>query len=154
MDLLQELRTLTQRLDEAHLEYALCGGLAMAIYALPRATLDIDLLVPSEALGPVKAVAQSLGFTFVANPMEFHGGQVQIHRVTKLDPGTNEALVLDLLVVSPATLSAWEARRVLDWAGGRLAVLSPGGLIALKRLRGSGQDLDDIAYLQGLEDEA
>jgi hypothetical protein len=154
VDLLQELKALTLSLDEAGLDHALCGGLALAVYALPRATLDIDLLIPSETLDRVKAVAASLGFTFPANPMEFQGGQVQIHRLTKLDQASGQPLVLDLLLVTPATKPAWETRRFLDWDGGRLTVLSPSGLIALKSLRASGQDLDDIAYLRGLDDEA
>lgn len=40
MDLFDELKKLIARLTEEKIEYALCGGLAMAVYALPRATLD------------------------------------------------------------------------------------------------------------------
>jgi hypothetical protein len=36
MDILDELKTLINRLKEENIEYALCGGMAMAIYALPR----------------------------------------------------------------------------------------------------------------------
>jgi len=45
MDLLEELKKITQNLDKAGIDYALCGGLAIAIYARPRATLDIDIMV-------------------------------------------------------------------------------------------------------------
>ncbi len=45
MDILGELKELIVKLKQEKIEYALCGGLAMAIYALPRATLDIDLLI-------------------------------------------------------------------------------------------------------------
>jgi hypothetical protein len=44
MDILDELKTITADLDNEEIDYALCGGLAMAIYDLPRATLDIDYL--------------------------------------------------------------------------------------------------------------
>jgi len=40
MDLLEELKNLAAKLHSEGIEYALCGGLAMAIYAMPRATLD------------------------------------------------------------------------------------------------------------------
>lgn len=45
MDILDELKKLIGRLNEEKIEYALCGGLAMAVYALPRATLDVDILI-------------------------------------------------------------------------------------------------------------
>jgi hypothetical protein len=49
MDLLDELKNLITKLNDEKIEYALCGGLAMAVYALPRATLDIDMgLLPIE----------------------------------------------------------------------------------------------------------
>ena len=48
MDLLGELENLTAKLDLLKIDYALCGGLALAIYARPRATPDIDIIkVPS-----------------------------------------------------------------------------------------------------------
>jgi hypothetical protein len=44
MDLLGELENLTAKLELLEIDYALCGGLALAIYARPRATLDIEYL--------------------------------------------------------------------------------------------------------------
>jgi hypothetical protein len=101
MDLLDELKMLIRRLDEEKIEYALCDGLAMAVYALPRATLDIDLMILPSSLEDSKRVVQSLGFTVRAIPMELHGGKVHIHRVSKIDPATEEALPLNLLTVTP-----------------------------------------------------
>ena len=45
MDLLQELKTLISKLKEEKIDFALCGGLAMAVYAFPRATMDIDIMI-------------------------------------------------------------------------------------------------------------
>ena len=45
MDVLDELKRLVTKLDEERIEYALCGGLAMAVYALPRTTLDVDIMI-------------------------------------------------------------------------------------------------------------
>lgn len=45
MDLLEELKKLSAKLDRAGIDYALCEGLAIAIYAKPRATLDIDIMI-------------------------------------------------------------------------------------------------------------
>ena len=82
MDLIDELKRLITRLDEKRIEYALCGGLAMAVYALPRATLDIDIMVEASSLHKTKQAVHDLGFILDAMPMEFHGGKVNIHRVT------------------------------------------------------------------------
>ncbi len=153
MDLLEELKNLAQKLDQKGIDYALCGGLAIAVYAKPRATLDIDIMIAPDYLSEAKSMAQELGFMMSAMPMEFKGGAVKIHRLTKIDKSSGEHLVLDLLMVTPETRKAWDERRIIEWEGGSLKVVSPRGLILLKSLRGSGQDQDDIEYLRSLADE-
>ncbi len=153
MDLLLELTRLTQALDRAGIDYALCGGLALAVYARPRATLDIDLMVEPEVLDNVRKTVEPLGFVIAALPMRFHDGAVRIQRLTKIDPASSEHLALDLLLVTPETQASWDSRVAVEWEGGALKVLSPQGLIALKSLRNSGKDQDDIDYLSGLMDE-
>ena len=153
MDLFDELKKLITRLNEEKIEYALCGGLAMAVYALPRATLDIDILIESSSLGNTTRAVHELGFTLSAMPMQFHGGKIHIHRVSKIESGTGETLGLDLLIVTPDIRQAWESRTKVEWEGGTLSVVSPRGLILLKSFRRSGQDQDDIRYLRSIIDE-
>lgn len=153
MDLLLELTNLIKTLDEDGLDYALCDGLALAVYARPRATLDIDMMVEPDSPDRVKEKAEELGFTIAAIPMKFKGGAVQIHRMTKIDDKSGEHLALDFLIVTPETKLPWNSRILIEWEGGILNVLSPKGLIELKSLRNSGQDQDDIQYLMGLLDE-
>ena len=50
-------------------------------------------------------------------------------------------------------MSVWETRREVEWEAGKLWVVSREGLIALKSLRGSGQDKDDIRQLKENNDE-
>ncbi len=153
MDLLEELKNLSAKLNQVGIDYALCGGLALAIYARPRATLDIDMMVDSGSLSQIKQAAEELGFAFSAAPMEFHGGAVQMHRLTKIDKDSGEHLVLDLLIVTPETQKAWDSRFTVEWEGGPLRVVSPQGLILLKSFRRSGQDKDDIEYLRSISIE-
>ncbi len=68
LDLFEELVALIHALESRRIDYAVCGGLAMAIWGLPRATVDIDLLIERESLASVEEVAASLGYTFKANP--------------------------------------------------------------------------------------
>ena len=147
LDLEQELRRVVEAFDSAAIPYAVCGGLALAIHGHPRATVDIDLLVPDDAVSRATDLAAALGFTFKARPMLFQGGAVPIHGVTKIDAADGDTLMLDLLVVTPQTEQAWTSREMHDWSGRPIAVVSRDGLIALKRLRSSAQDLADIAAL-------
>ena len=56
--------------------------------------------------------------------------------------------MLDLLILGDDLDGVWRSRQVLGWEGGNISVVSRDGLIRLKRLRGSAQDLADIEHLQ------
>jgi hypothetical protein len=145
MDLVDELRMLVARLDEQKLDYALCGGMAMGVYGLARATIDIDLLIPSESLDDVLSSAKALGYNIRGKDMSF--AKAEIRRVSKIDSTDGELLPLDLILVTPDNIEVWESRVEAEWEGGKLSVVSAEGLIALKKLRGSDQDLIDIKAL-------
>ena len=153
MDILDELKALINKLEEENIEYALCGGLAMAIYAFPRATLDIDILITPNLLEKINSAIDDLGFTLKASPMEFQEGKIKIHRVSKIEPATGETLFLDMLIVTSEIKEAWNTRIKVEWEHGNISVVSPEGLILLKSLRASGQDQDDIDFLRSIIDE-
>jgi hypothetical protein len=48
MELAGELYQLADALESHGLQYAVCGGLAVAIHGRPRLTVDIDLLIAAE----------------------------------------------------------------------------------------------------------
>ena len=148
LDLIDELRSILAALEAARVEFAVCGGLAVAIHVAPRATLDVDLLLPNDQLERCKDVARGLGYGIEAGPMHFSGGAVEIHRLSKPDPVTGDLLSLDLLVVTPALEAVWASRVRVRWEHGSVPVVSRSGLVEMKRLRGSGQDLDDIRALE------
>jgi hypothetical protein len=153
VDLFEEFSHLIEQFEREGIEYALCGGLAMAVYAFPRATIDIDILIEAKTLEKLKKIAKALDFSFDAGLMSFKGGVIQIHRLTKVNENSSDALVLDMLLVTPGIEKVWETKKTLNWEGGTLVVVSPEGLIQLKLLRHSGQDQDDIKYLRKLIDE-
>jgi hypothetical protein len=121
LDLFEEFRALVEALDRSAVEFAVCGGLAMAIHARPRATLDVDLLVPTEALDGAKAVARACGYAVDGGRMALAGGRVAIHRLSKPDPETSD---LDLLEVTPAVREAWVGRQTVAWEHGTIRVVS------------------------------
>ena len=153
MEVIAELKGIVARLEDAGIDYALCGGLAMAVYAMPRATLDIDLMIQVESLAEAGQAVEPLGFSMDSAPMDFHGGDVKMSRFTKIDPDSKEVLILDFLLVTEKTVAAWDTRRDFEWEGKKLRVVSPEGLILLKELRRSGTDQDDIDYLRSIADE-
>lgn len=147
LDLEQELDSVLRALDEQAIEYAVCGGIAMAIHGYPRATIDIDLLIRPEDEERVYSAVEPLGFRIRARPMELDGGRTQIRRVTKIDAADGETLMLDLLLATQTQEEVWRSRQTLPWRGHDVSVVSAEGLIALKSLRGSKQDLADIERL-------
>ena len=153
-DLYEELRKVIAAFDKNQIDYALCGGLAMAVYDHPRATIDIDMLIQSEDFESIPEIAKELGYTIRGLDMSFASGAIEIRRVSKVHPTTGHVLSLDLLLVTPAIRHVWDSRVDAHVEGAKLSVVSRRGLIALKKLRGSGRDLDDIAALrQDIDDE-
>jgi hypothetical protein len=78
---------------------------------------------------------------------------VEIHRLSKPDPETGDLLSLGLLLVTPALEAVWSGRERVEWEHGSVPVVSRAGLADMKRLRGSGQDQDDIRLLEGEDDD-
>jgi hypothetical protein len=154
LDLYEELKALLSAFDTHRVEYALCGGLAMAVHGFFRATIDIDLLIRSESLEEIKSIARSFGYTIEALPMTFSKGAIEIRRLSKLDLDAGDVLMLDLLVVTPQIENVWTSRTEAEWEGGKIKVVSREGLIALKSFRSSRQDLADIESLKAVEDES
>ena len=153
MELFEEFSQLVKEFEKENIEYALCGGLAMAVYAFPRATLDIDILIEPETLQKTKSIATRLGFTLDAGLMKFSNNTIQIYRLTKICPDSSDTLMLDMLLLTPEIKEVWETKQMLSWDEGELPVVSPKGLIKLKSMRLSGQDQDDIKNLEDLIDE-
>jgi hypothetical protein len=152
-NLFEEFRAIVVVLGAARVPYAICGGIAMSIHARPRATIDIDLLAPPAAFASIADALLPCGFVRrERTSTQLAEGEVVMHRLSKIVPGDPEVLLLDVIEVRPgATERAWQTRIDTEWEGQSVTVVSRAGLIGLKRLRGSPQDLADIALLEGQE---
>jgi hypothetical protein len=147
LDILEELKTLVELLADRKIEYALCGGLAMAVHGRARSTVDIDLLILADSLNDVLILAKKLGYNIRGKDLSFAEGAIEIRQVSKIDSEDGTLLSLDLLLVTPEIREVWESRVEGDWEGTQLSVVSREGLITLKQLRRSGVDMDDIREL-------
>ena len=147
-DLYEEFNSIVAGLEEHGIDYAVCGGLAMAVHGLPRATVDIDLLILAERLEEARSVVRNLGYTIEAQPMTFHEGAIEIRRLSKIDPSDGDLLMVDFLLVTPAVEAVWNNRIRVASPKGSVSVVSREGLIALKSFRRSAQDMADIERLK------
>lgn len=139
--------------DAQEVDYALCGGMAMAVHKRPRMTIDIDILIPPEFLERAISIASELGYNIRGKDLSFANGAVEIRRVSKIDAASGDLLSLDFLLVTPQLQSVWASRVISEWDEGTFSVVSRAGLIAMKKLRMSGQDLEDIeALMEGGRD--
>lgn len=146
--LLQEFTNITTALNENEIDYAICGGWAMAILGYPRATIDIDLLILSKDLDEVSKIAQSFGYDVEGLPLHFHDGKIEIRRISKIDKETKSLLTIDFLLVTEAIKDVWRNRRIFRWNEGKVFSVSKEGLIFLKTISGRLQDLADIERLE------
>lgn len=151
IDLYQELLLLTDAVTKAGIPYALCGGLAVAIYGYPRFTKDIDVLLLPEDESRLVEVARGIGYILTGGRMPISDGNVtdwEIARISKVVG--SEILVLDMLLVGRSIQSVWDTRELIEWQGRQLAIVSRSGLKQLKQIAGRKQDLLDLEQL-GLE---
>lgn len=145
--LFDELTQLVELFEANEIDYAVCGGLAMAIHGFARATLDIDLLILSESLEAAYKLAEEKGFDIRGLDMSFKESAVEIRRVSKIDD-EGEVLSLDFLLVTPKVQDVWESKTEMSLAGRKYSIVSRDGLIKMKTLAGRPQDLVDIERLE------
>src|SRR5437764_3472879 len=135
-DLVDELRGIVGIFDGASIAYALAGGLAVSIYATPRATQDIDILVAVTDFDRAVTALQDLGFRTAGRPMAVAGGRLEIQRLIKIDG--RDLLPVDLMLArDPELTSVLTDRTEIAWEGTRLWIVTVAGLQRLKRLRNS-----------------
>ncbi len=146
--LLEEFTNLTNALNERQIDYAVCGGWAMAILGYPRATIDIDLLILAENLDDVWKIAQDFGYNIEGMPLHFHDGKIEIRRISKVDKETKMLITVDFLLVTEAIQEVWQNRKAFRWNHGVVHSVSKEGLILLKKISGRLQDLADIERIE------
>jgi hypothetical protein len=130
-DQLSFLALIDERLGAAHIAYMITGSFAMAIYALPRMTRDIDLVIALEAaqvpaLMSVFAADCYLERAAVEEALAKHGMFNAIHRAWYLKA--------DFIVRKdePYRRVEFERRRQVKIAGRSFPVVTPEDLLLSK----------------------
>jgi hypothetical protein len=141
---LEVARWLADRLDEDSLPYALGGALALAAWAGPRQTVDVDIavFVGEEALARVVDAVERAGAVVNRDDAERSVASTgmfiaQLAR-TRIDV---------FLATHPAHEEMGRRRRPVEVEGTRLWFLSPEDLALLKLIYGRPKDLVDLERL-------
>ncbi len=148
--LIEELRSLVEAFNRHEIDFALCGGLAVAAHGLVRATQDIDFLIRGESLDQAYLAAAEVGYDVRGRDISFKERTVEIRRVSNVVG--EDVISLDLLLVTPHVEDVWQGREEIEFMGQKLFVVSREGLIKMKRQAGRPQDLADIDRLENETD--
>ena len=141
---LEVARWLADRLDEDSLPYALGGALALAAWAGPRQTVDVDLavFVGDEALPRVLDAVERAGAVVKRDEAErsvASTGMFIAHLArTRIDV---------FLATHPVHEEMGRRRRAVEVDGARLWFLSPDDLALLKLVYGRPKDVVDLERL-------
>ena len=150
MDFTKVLKQLSEFLEKKQHPYAVIGGVGLAAYGMPRATLDLDLVLDANAQAAMIQFLESLGYETLHRSPGYSN-----HRHAEREMGS-----VDLVYVRDETSRrVFDATRVLEGPGGlRVPIPSPEHLIAMKVVAMKNdpsrtyQDLADIRYLLTLAD--
>lgn len=132
------------------IHHAVGGALALAFYAEPRGTLDVDLNVFVDCAHPdsVLTVLRDIGIDLAADAnarVSQRGDLFLDHRGCRLDVFFSSISLHE---------SAAQRSRVVGLLGSEVPILSPEDLIVLKLLFNRGKDIVDIeAMVTALGDE-
>ncbi len=148
-----ELLKIVRCFNEADIDYALCGGLAVAVHGYVRATKDIDILICRDALDAARTALAPIGYDLEAGIFKFDNGterETQLFRVSRAEGPT--MTTLDLMLVTPILNEVWNERETVRAYNTEIKVVSKVALIKMKELAGRYQDLADIESLRRISD--
>ena len=144
-ELMQRLHDVTAFLESHEIEYALAGGLAVAVWGEPRTTYDIDFVVASSEPQIVRLktlVESSTLFAFEAEDLRLT--DLSIVRAHLLTADGKDVILVDFLCVESEFASSLLSRRIqLPVGGQNLFVVSPEDLLILKLQSARAKDLED-----------
>jgi len=143
------LRELVDVLSAIGSEHVLIGGLAVGYHGRPRATLDIDLLIPGKLLADVRAALEAKGYDVKAFP-----GMIRTYRAG--DAGGESVADIVSREANPVLREAFRHSEPATLLGQSVNVIRRGALVALKfhavtspdrKLADRYQDIADIGHV-------
>lgn len=143
--LTDDLRILSECLQQCSIRYALAGGLAYSALVRPRATMDIDMLTMLPDIQSQKFFnllkERFLTLFIHSSSMKFR--TMKIRRAVSIRDG--QEMIFDfLLAESEFHDQALERAIETEFLGTKLKIVTPEDLILLKKCAARPQDMVDI----------
>jgi hypothetical protein len=134
-------------LDRRNARYVLVGGMAAILHGVPRATLDLDLLVDT-TLPNAQAILGALRDAGLGTADLITAADLLAQTLTEFD----DFLRVDVLLSIPglAFADAWAHHERRSVGDTHVRIVSIDDLIASKLATGRPKDLEDVAGLQRL----
>lgn len=152
-DLTEVLSALAGVLGSRGTSWYLFGAQAVAIYGVPRLTVDVDATIDSSAddVEDLASALVSAGFVSRVPDVRAFVSDTRVLPVTHVATGTP----VDLVIAGPGLEEAFLARaRPTDLGGVVIPVIAPEDLITTKILAGRPKDLEDVlGMLRGRSDD-
>lgn len=146
-----DLRAVLDLLQDVGADYTLIGAVAVGHHGRPRATLDVDMIVPGRFLGWIADAARERGYV-VTTPLHM----VRIYPRGS-DPQKDESIA-DFLSAhaNPVLQAAFRESEPVEILGEQVQVVTRGALVALKfhsavskkrKVADKHQDIADIGRI-------
>ena len=153
MQITEELYRVVDALAKHDIDYAVCGGLAVAIHGRPRLTVDIDILVAATDIPKAAEILAAVGFDDVAGWVPLPPSSLGIHRLYRINKfAGSEYLTLDLLEADSASNAILVDRETFDIEGRAVQSLSKNALIKMKLDSNRTKDRLDVELLSDQAD--
>lgn len=134
-------------LDRSEVRYVLIGGLAAVLHGVPRATLDVDLLIEASRINATRLLS-ALRDTGLGTAHLIDEDELLANEITLFE----DLIRVDVFLRIPGVSfdEAWAAHQAKKIDSTTVHVASIETLIASKRAKGRPKDLDDVAALESL----
>ncbi|WP_298266424.1 nucleotidyl transferase AbiEii/AbiGii toxin family protein [Geobacter sp.] len=153
-----------RRFNEKGLDYVIIGGVALLMHGVVRLTADLDLMVALEhdnlrklidvmaELGYRPRIPEPAGALLDSAKRQGWIDQKNMEVFSFYDPGQPVALI-DIMIHEPVDYRTLRERAVMmDINELSVPVASREDLIAMKRISGRPQDIEDVKALERLAD--
>ncbi len=143
--MLNRLGDVFRSFRDLEVRYLVVGGVAVVLYGVPRATLDLDVFVeatPDNARRLLEALLRAgLGTASLTTPEALLANEITVF---------NDRVRVDVLTTLPGLTfaRAWERRQTMRFQDQEFFVVSRDHLIASKRAAGRSVDLEDVRLLE------
>ena len=151
MNIFDEFAEIIKHIEQEKIRYAIVGGVAMAFYAEPRFTQDIDMLLEPKDFEKARRILEQNGYIESGEPWTFKSTPLTLRRFFKAIG--NDQMIIDLLVAgNKKHIEIIENALIAQGEHGIAHVAEKSDIIWLKRQRNSLQDQADIERLDNGKD--